>query len=242
MQIAIVGAGFTPEEADRLRRALATFKKTGTIHTFRERFLAGMAANGYPTRLRRALLQPDRGLRRVRLPREPRGELRAPRLRLGLAQVPPPGGLRLRAPELPADGLLRPGADRPRRRGARRRGAAGLRQRQLLGQRARARRQRRAGAPARLPPDQSACARTTPPGSLPPAATAIATSRRSGVGRARRRGCSRMLAEADAFAALGLDRREALWQVGGDRRGRAAAALRRARERGGRDGRFSFRR
>jgi DNA-directed DNA polymerase III PolC len=48
MQIAIIGAGFTPEEADRLRRALATFKKTGTIHTFRERFLAGMATNGYP--------------------------------------------------------------------------------------------------------------------------------------------------------------------------------------------------
>jgi DNA-directed DNA polymerase III PolC len=48
MQIAIIGAGFSPEEADRLRRALATFKKTGTIHTFRERFLAGMAANGYP--------------------------------------------------------------------------------------------------------------------------------------------------------------------------------------------------
>ncbi len=47
MQIAIIGAGFTPEEADRLRRALATFKKTGTIHTFRTRFLAGMAANGY---------------------------------------------------------------------------------------------------------------------------------------------------------------------------------------------------
>jgi DNA polymerase III alpha subunit len=48
MQIAIIGAGFSPEEADRLRRALATFKKTGTIHTFRERFLAGMANNGYP--------------------------------------------------------------------------------------------------------------------------------------------------------------------------------------------------
>ena len=48
MQIAIIGAGFTPDEADRLRRALATFKKTGTIHTFRERFLEGMAANGYP--------------------------------------------------------------------------------------------------------------------------------------------------------------------------------------------------
>jgi error-prone DNA polymerase len=31
MQIAIVGAGFTPEEADRLRRALATFKKHGNV-------------------------------------------------------------------------------------------------------------------------------------------------------------------------------------------------------------------
>jgi DNA-directed DNA polymerase III PolC len=47
MQIAIIGAGFDPSEADRLRRALATFRKTGTIHTFRERFVAGMLANGY---------------------------------------------------------------------------------------------------------------------------------------------------------------------------------------------------
>jgi DNA polymerase-3 subunit alpha/error-prone DNA polymerase len=48
MQIAIIGAGFSPDEADRLRRSLATFKNVGTIHTFRERFLEGMAANGYP--------------------------------------------------------------------------------------------------------------------------------------------------------------------------------------------------
>jgi DNA-directed DNA polymerase III PolC len=47
MQIAIIGAGFDPSEADRLRRALATFRKSGTIHTFRERFTAGMLANGY---------------------------------------------------------------------------------------------------------------------------------------------------------------------------------------------------
>jgi len=31
MRIAIVAAGFSPEEADRLRRSLATFRKTGTI-------------------------------------------------------------------------------------------------------------------------------------------------------------------------------------------------------------------
>ncbi len=47
MQIAIIGAGFSPEEADRLRRALATFKKTGTIHLFRDRFITGMLKNGY---------------------------------------------------------------------------------------------------------------------------------------------------------------------------------------------------
>ncbi|WP_116085773.1 error-prone DNA polymerase [Tropicimonas sp. IMCC34011] len=47
MQIAIIGAGFTPDEADRLRRALATFKKLGNISEFRGRFLRGMRANGY---------------------------------------------------------------------------------------------------------------------------------------------------------------------------------------------------
>ncbi len=35
MKIAIVAAGFTPDEADQLRRAMATFKKVGTISTFR---------------------------------------------------------------------------------------------------------------------------------------------------------------------------------------------------------------
>ncbi|HWB85659.1 MAG TPA: error-prone DNA polymerase [Bryobacteraceae bacterium] len=48
MQIAIIGAGFTPTEADQLRRALATFRHVGTIQTFRERFVSGMLKNGYP--------------------------------------------------------------------------------------------------------------------------------------------------------------------------------------------------
>ena len=47
MQIAIVAADFSPDEADRLRRAMATFRHTGTIHTFREKFIAGMIKNGY---------------------------------------------------------------------------------------------------------------------------------------------------------------------------------------------------
>jgi error-prone DNA polymerase len=48
MQIAIVGAGFSPTEADELRQALATFRHVGTISNFRERFINGMLANQYP--------------------------------------------------------------------------------------------------------------------------------------------------------------------------------------------------
>ena len=92
-----------------------------------------MVAQRLRRRVRRALLRADRGLRRVRLSREPRRQLRPARLRLGLAEVPLPGRLRCRAPEQPADGLLRPGPDRPRRPRARRRGAAGRRQPQRLG-------------------------------------------------------------------------------------------------------------
>jgi len=47
MKIAIVAAGFTPDEADRLRRAMATFRHSGTIKTFGEKLIQGMKANGY---------------------------------------------------------------------------------------------------------------------------------------------------------------------------------------------------
>ncbi len=47
MQIAIVGAGFTPDQADRLRRSLATFKKHGNVGEFRSLFMRGMKRNGY---------------------------------------------------------------------------------------------------------------------------------------------------------------------------------------------------
>ena len=47
MQIAIVGAGFTPDQADRLRRSLATFNKHGSISEFKSSFMRGMRRNGY---------------------------------------------------------------------------------------------------------------------------------------------------------------------------------------------------
>ena len=47
MQIAVIGANFTPTEADELRRSLATFRHVGTIGSFEKRFLDGMRNNGY---------------------------------------------------------------------------------------------------------------------------------------------------------------------------------------------------
>jgi len=47
MKIAIVAANFTPDEADQLRRAMATFRKNGTIHQFEAKLIEGMVANGY---------------------------------------------------------------------------------------------------------------------------------------------------------------------------------------------------
>ncbi|MBB3472245.1 error-prone DNA polymerase [Sphingomonas sp. BK345] len=46
MQVAIIAGGFTPGEADELRRAMATFKLTGGVGRFRERLIAGMRGNG----------------------------------------------------------------------------------------------------------------------------------------------------------------------------------------------------
>ncbi len=48
MRIAIVAAGFSPSEADKLRRAMATFKRVGTISNFYDKMVRGMVANGYP--------------------------------------------------------------------------------------------------------------------------------------------------------------------------------------------------
>jgi error-prone DNA polymerase len=48
MSLAIVAAGFTPGEADALRRAMAAWKRKGNlIYTFGEKIIAGMQANGY---------------------------------------------------------------------------------------------------------------------------------------------------------------------------------------------------
>ena len=48
MKIAIVAGGFTPGEADKLRRAMATFKRNGTVGEYKDKMIAGMVERGYP--------------------------------------------------------------------------------------------------------------------------------------------------------------------------------------------------
>lgn len=47
MEIAIVAAGFTPAEADGLRRSMATFKARGLVSDFEKKLVGGMVAKGY---------------------------------------------------------------------------------------------------------------------------------------------------------------------------------------------------
>ncbi len=46
MKLAVVAAGFTPGEADQLRRAMGAWRKTGVIEKFRDKLLAGMREKG----------------------------------------------------------------------------------------------------------------------------------------------------------------------------------------------------
>jgi error-prone DNA polymerase len=55
MQLAMVAAGFTPGEADRLRRSMAAWKKKGGLEPFEERLKSGMARNGYSAEFANAI-------------------------------------------------------------------------------------------------------------------------------------------------------------------------------------------
>ena len=57
MQLAIVAAGFTPGEADRLRRAMAAWKRKGSLSPFEQRLVEGMRARGYDEGFARQVFQ-----------------------------------------------------------------------------------------------------------------------------------------------------------------------------------------
>jgi len=57
MQLAIVAAGFTPGEADSLRRAMAAWKRKGGLGHFEERLIRGMRERGYSEEFARQIFR-----------------------------------------------------------------------------------------------------------------------------------------------------------------------------------------
>jgi len=51
MQLAVVAAGFTPGEADQLRRAMAAWKRKGGLEPFQKKLVDGMRRSGIPAEL-----------------------------------------------------------------------------------------------------------------------------------------------------------------------------------------------
>jgi error-prone DNA polymerase len=61
MRLAVVAAGFTPGEADQLRRAMAAGRRPGVIDQFRTKLLAGMQASGLPEEFAQRVYQQIQG-------------------------------------------------------------------------------------------------------------------------------------------------------------------------------------
>ncbi len=57
MQLAVVAAGFTPGEADRLRRAMAAWKRRGGLGPFENKLIQGMKARGYTEAFAKQIFQ-----------------------------------------------------------------------------------------------------------------------------------------------------------------------------------------
>lgn len=61
MQLAVVAAGFSPGEADQLRRAMAAWRRKGGLGSFEERLRQGMQARGYSAAFARQIFQQIQG-------------------------------------------------------------------------------------------------------------------------------------------------------------------------------------
>ena len=61
MELAMVAAGFSPGEADELRRSMAAWRRVGTVERFRQRLMEGMESNGYDETFADAVFRQIRG-------------------------------------------------------------------------------------------------------------------------------------------------------------------------------------
>ena len=112
MQIAMVAAGFTPGEADQLRRAMAAWKRKGGLEQFHERLVERHASsNGYDARVRRsASSSRSRASASTAFPESHAASFALLVYVERWLKCHHPAAFLRRAAEQPADGLLRAGA------------------------------------------------------------------------------------------------------------------------------------
>ena len=61
MQVAILAAGFTPGEADQLRRSMAAWKRKGGLEKYYDRIVGGMTSRGYEEAFAQAIFEQIKG-------------------------------------------------------------------------------------------------------------------------------------------------------------------------------------
>ncbi len=115
MSLAIVAAGFTAGEAEKLRRTISAWKTRGkdAIPRYQKRFIDGMLSNGYERAFAEQCFERLKGFFRVRVSGVTRGIVRTLGLCVGLDQMLLPGGLCGGAYQQSADGVLCRCADCP---------------------------------------------------------------------------------------------------------------------------------
>ena len=113
MRVAIESAGFTPGEADQLRRAMATFKHTGGVSKFDTKLVAGMVANGYTQEFAEKTFSQLEGFGSYGFPESHAASFALICLCVLLAEMPSSGCFLCCTSQCAANGILRTGADRP---------------------------------------------------------------------------------------------------------------------------------
>ena len=131
IEVAIAFAGFSPGEAEGLRRAMSRKRSEAAIEAYHKRFVAGARRrHGVDEETAERVFAMVRGLLGLRLPEGPRCRLRAARLPVDLAAGPLRPGVPVLAAERAADGVLSARRARARGAAARDRGAGARRQRE----------------------------------------------------------------------------------------------------------------
>ena len=133
MKIALDAARFSSEEANQLRKAMATFRSPGNIETLQDKMVGRMVERGYDPDFAQRCFDQIKGFGEYGFPESHAASFAHLVYVSSWLKWNYPAAFACGAAQFAADGLLRPRPDRPRRARAWRRGARGRCQFQRLG-------------------------------------------------------------------------------------------------------------